>query len=90
MTAHDHSAAPGRRPPSLLEQGPWALRWRETKVALLQAERLLRWAAQPARWPAPQVGSDADVGPYAHLAPGTEVPDGQVTGPFYTSVAADR
>ena len=37
-----------------------------------------------------QVGSDADVGPYAHLAPGTEVPDGQVTGPFYTSVAADR
>lgn len=37
-----------------------------------------------------QVGSAADVGPYAHLAPGTEVPDGQVTGPFYTSVAADR
>ena len=37
-----------------------------------------------------RVGSDADVGPYAHLAPGTEVPDGQVTGPFYTSVAADR
>lgn len=64
MTAHDHSAAPGRRPPSLLEQGPWALRWRETKVALLQAERLLRWAAQPARWPAPQVGSDAAAFPH--------------------------
>lgn len=31
------------------------------------------------------IGDDAVVGPFAHLAPGTQVVAGQVTGPFYTS-----
>lgn len=34
------------------------------------------------------IGDDAHVGPFAHLAPGTEVTSGQVTGPFYTGSAA--
>ena len=32
-----------------------------------------------------EVGADASVGPYAVLSPGDEVPDGAVTGPFYTA-----
>lgn len=31
-----------------------------------------------------EIGDDAVVGPYAHLSPGTHVPAGSVTGPFYT------
>lgn len=31
------------------------------------------------------VGDDAVVGPFAHLAPGTQVVSGEVTGPFYTA-----
>ena len=31
------------------------------------------------------IGDDAEVGPFAHLAPGTQVVSGQTTGPFYTA-----
>jgi len=34
-----------------------------------------------------EAGDEAHVGPYAHLAPGTEVAAGEVTGPFYNSTA---
>lgn len=34
------------------------------------------------------IGDDAVVGPYAHLAPGSVVEAGQVTGPFYNSAAS--
>ncbi len=33
-----------------------------------------------------EIGVGARVGPFAHLPPGTVVPDGEVTGPFYTPV----
>jgi bifunctional UDP-N-acetylglucosamine pyrophosphorylase/glucosamine-1-phosphate N-acetyltransferase len=33
------------------------------------------------------IGDEAHVGPYAHLAPGSDVPAGAVTGPFYNSTA---
>jgi bifunctional N-acetylglucosamine-1-phosphate-uridyltransferase/glucosamine-1-phosphate-acetyltransferase GlmU-like protein len=31
-----------------------------------------------------EIGDGAGVGPFAHLAPGSVVPPGRVTGPFYT------
>lgn len=32
-----------------------------------------------------EVGADVQLGPYAHLAPGASVPDGTVTGPFFSA-----
>ena len=34
-----------------------------------------------------EIGADARVGPYAHLAPGASVPSSMSTGAFYTSPA---
>ena len=31
------------------------------------------------------IGADAVVGPFAALEPGSAIPDGEVTGPFYTA-----
>jgi bifunctional UDP-N-acetylglucosamine pyrophosphorylase / glucosamine-1-phosphate N-acetyltransferase len=31
-----------------------------------------------------EIGAEARVGPWAHLGPGSSIPDGAVTGPFYT------
>jgi bifunctional UDP-N-acetylglucosamine pyrophosphorylase/glucosamine-1-phosphate N-acetyltransferase len=36
-----------------------------------------------------EVGPGAIVGPYAVLSPGSSVPDGTVTGPFYTALGAE-
>ncbi len=36
-----------------------------------------------------EIGTGCRVGPFAHLAPGTSVPDGTVTGPFYASGGPD-
>ena len=36
-----------------------------------------------------EIGADAHVGPFAHLAPGTSVPDGTVTGPFFSASEPD-
>lgn len=33
-----------------------------------------------------QIGANADVGPFAVLAPGTSVADGEVTGPYFSTV----
>ena len=32
-----------------------------------------------------EIGADATVGPFAHLAAGSHVPEGAVTGAFYTA-----
>ena len=36
-----------------------------------------------------EIGSGAIVGPYAVLSPGASIPDGTVTGPFYTATGAE-
>jgi bifunctional UDP-N-acetylglucosamine pyrophosphorylase/glucosamine-1-phosphate N-acetyltransferase len=36
-----------------------------------------------------EIGADAVVGPFAVLAPGAQVPDGTVTGPFYAASGPD-
>jgi bifunctional UDP-N-acetylglucosamine pyrophosphorylase/glucosamine-1-phosphate N-acetyltransferase len=36
------------------------------------------------------IGRDARVGPFASLAPGSHVPDGTITGPFYQSTDDER
>ena len=36
-----------------------------------------------------EIGAGAIVGPYAVLRPGASIPDGTVTGPFYTAAGAD-
>jgi bifunctional UDP-N-acetylglucosamine pyrophosphorylase / glucosamine-1-phosphate N-acetyltransferase len=36
-----------------------------------------------------EIGSGAIVGPYAVLSPGASIPDGAVTGPFYTASGAE-
>jgi bifunctional UDP-N-acetylglucosamine pyrophosphorylase/glucosamine-1-phosphate N-acetyltransferase len=36
-----------------------------------------------------EIGSGAIVGPYAVLSPGASIPDGTVTGPFYTASGAE-
>ncbi len=36
-----------------------------------------------------EIGDDCDVGPFAHLAPGSSVVSGTITGAFYTAPVAD-
>lgn len=37
-----------------------------------------------------EVGDGARVGPFAVLEPGASIPDGRVTGPFYTATSSER